>query len=99
MPRTLLHVIAKVQAKPERVDAVRMILSGIVEPTRREPGCISYRLLHNPADPTEFATIEEWGSTEAEQAHFFTPHVLEALHKITDQLAAPPDIRRYRSVL
>lgn len=93
------QVIARVRAKPESVDTVRAILCSIVEPTRREPGCVSYRLLQHAADPTEFATMEEWISAEAEEAHFFTPHILDALNKLSGHLAAEPDIRRYRAVV
>ncbi len=99
MPIMVLQVIARIRAKPESVDTVRAILGGIVEPTRREPGCVHYRLLQHLTDPTEFATMEEWISVEAEEAHFFTPHILNALSKLSGHLAAEPDIRRYQAVV
>jgi quinol monooxygenase YgiN len=45
MSYTSLRVIARVAAKADRVEQVRTILMGVVEPTRREPGCLGYQLL------------------------------------------------------
>ena len=98
MPDGSLRVIARVRARIPHVDQVRTILAAIVEPTRRESGCISYHLLEQPSDLGEFTTVEEWSSTEAELAHFSTPHILSALQQLSGLLAAEPDIRRYRVV-
>jgi quinol monooxygenase YgiN len=95
MPNTSLRVIARVAAKADRVEQVRTILMGVVEPTRREPGCLSYQLLQNRADPTDFTFIEEWASAAAEQAHFATPHISDALRQLPGLLATEPDICRY----
>ena len=98
MPEGSLRVIAHVMPKADSVEQVRTILSTIVEPTRRESGCISYSLLEQQSEPAQFSTIEEWTSVEAEQAHFSTPHILSALQQLSGLLAAEPDIRRYRIV-
>lgn len=93
-----LRVIARATAKPDHVRQVREILSALVEPTRREPGCLSYQLLESEADPTDFVFVEQWASAEAEQAHFMTPHVRSALQRLVGLLACEPQINRYRVV-
>jgi quinol monooxygenase YgiN len=47
-----LRVVARIKAKSDKIDKVRELLSALVEPTRREPGCIVYELLQNRNDPT-----------------------------------------------
>jgi quinol monooxygenase YgiN len=94
-PGTSLRVSARVKAKAEHVPQVREILSALVEPTRCESGCLSYELLQNSSDPTDFVFVEKWATAAAEQAHFDTPHVLTALKQLTGLLATEPDIRRY----
>jgi quinol monooxygenase YgiN len=94
-PGTSLRVIAHVRATAEHVAQVREILSALVEPTRRESGCLSYELLQNGSDPADFVFVEKWASAAAEQAHFETPHVLTALKRLAGLLATEPDIRRY----
>ncbi len=90
-----LRVIACVKAKPDQIAQVRAILTALVEATRREPGCLSYELLQNHADATEFVFVERWASTTAEQAHFMTPHLLATLQQLTGLLASEPQICRY----
>ncbi|THJ17894.1 MAG: antibiotic biosynthesis monooxygenase [Nitrospira sp. CG24B] len=97
-PDTSLRVIARVRAKTEHVAQVREILSALVEPTRRESGCLSYELLQNGSDPADFVFVEKWASAAAEQAHFATPHVSVVLQQVVGLLAAEPEICRYRTL-
>jgi quinol monooxygenase YgiN len=98
MGENRLRVVAHIRAKPETVDEVRALLSGLVDPTRREPGCITYDLLQNHEDPTDFTFVEEWTGADALAAHFETAHMVETLPKLQAVAAAPPDIRRYALV-
>ncbi len=93
-----LRVIAHVRSKVDCVEQVRAILSAIVEPIRREQGCVSYHLLESVTHKGEFVCVEEWSHDEAEQAHFSPPHILSALQQLPGLLAAEPDICRYRVV-
>ena len=98
MPDISFRVIARVIAKPDTVIQVRTILASLVKPTRQEPGCLSYQLLQNRSEQTDFTFIEEWASVEAEQAHFLTAHVSDTIRRLNGLLAAEPDIRRYTVV-
>lgn len=94
-PDTSLRVIARVRAKTEHVPQVWEILCALVEPTRCESGCLSYELLQNGSDPTDFVFVEQWASAAAEQAHFTTPHVSTALQQLVGLLVAELEIYRY----
>ena len=65
MPENSIRIVARLIAKPDRVDRVRSILSDLVKPTCNESGCISYELLQNRTDETDFAFVEEWESDAA----------------------------------
>lgn len=95
MPNTSLRVLARIAATADSVEQVRAILMRVVEPTRREPGCLGYQLLQNRADSTDFTFIEEWASAAAEQSHLATPHISGALRQLPGLLATEPDVRRY----
>lgn len=95
MAKKTVRVIARISARPEKIQELKILLGGLVEPTRRDKGCISYQFLQNKADPTDFTFIEEWENDAAIDAHFATLHVQEALSKIPSLLAQEPDIRRY----
>jgi quinol monooxygenase YgiN len=98
MAEDTLRVIARVKAHPGKVNELLSVLSSLVEPTRKEPGCLSYKLLQNNEDPTDFTLIEEWQSNTALESHFATKHFKDALIKLPNLVAAEPDIRRYHVV-
>lgn len=98
MAENSLRVIARLIANADSVDKVRSILSGLLDPTRKESGCISYELLQNRSDPTDFTFIEEWESDAALNAHLSTEHIQNALSKLPALLVGEPDIRRYSVV-
>ena len=57
-----IRIVARFVARPETVEELRVLLLGLLEPTRKEPGCVGYELLHNMADPTDFTflTPSDW---------------------------------------
>lgn len=98
MAENTLRVVARMVANPGDVDEVRSILSGLVGPTRAEPGCIAYELLQNRHDPTDFTFVEEWEGDAALDAHLSSEHIRSARARLPGLLAAEPDIRRYSVV-
>ena len=93
-----LRVVAHIPAKADQAEQVREILAALVEPTRKESGCIRYELHQNNADPSDLTFIEEWESDAALDAHLQTDHVQAALGRLDGLLAGEPDIRRYTLV-
>jgi quinol monooxygenase YgiN len=98
MAEDTLRVIARVKARPGKANELLLVLSSLVEPTRKEPGCLSYELLQNNEDPTDLTLIEEWQNNTALESHFATKHFKDALTKLPNLVAAEPDIRRYQVV-
>ena len=99
MAEETLKVIARIKARPEKIDEMRALLSGLVGPTRAEPGCLRYELLHNLTDPADFTFVEEWADDAALESHFNTAHVRGALARFQELAAEPMDLRRYRSAV
>jgi quinol monooxygenase YgiN len=95
MPKNSLRVVARVKALPDKVDTVRAILLKLIEPTRKEEGCIVYELLQNEADPTDFTFVEEWQSGRCLDSHAASDHLKDATEKLRGVIAEAPDIRRY----
>lgn len=95
MSNATVKVVARITAQPDRVGELQALLQGLLDPTRKEPGCIRYQLLWNRSDPTDFTFVEEWADDAALDAHLLTPHVQNALAQAQSLLATAPDIRRY----
>ena len=98
MAENSIRVIARVVANPDSLDQVRSILTNLVEPTRKESGCLSYELLENRTNQTDFTFVEEWASDAAIDAHLTTNHIGDALTKLAGLVLGAPDIRRYSVV-
>ncbi len=95
MANKTVKVLARVTARPDKIEEVKSLLLGLVGETREENGCISYQLLQNKADPGDFTFVEDWANDSAIDAHFTTAHVQDAFSKAASLLAKEPDIRRY----
>ena len=98
MAKKTLRVVARIVAKPEKVEDLKATLSGLIVPTRKEKGCISYELLQNKADPADFTFVEEWDDDACLDAHLETEHLRQALARFPELTAVAPDIRRYRLI-
>jgi len=98
MSANSIRVIARFAAKPDRVDDVSRILTALIEPTRKETGCITYELLQNKNDPTDFTFVEEWTSKTALDQHLATEHIGNCVAQIGEHVEANPDIRIYKVV-
>lgn len=90
-----LRVVARIKAKPDKVAEVRALLHGLVEPTRKEPGCVKYELLQNREDPTDFTFTEEWASDAAFAGHRSSDHIKALGPKLAPFVLEVPDIRTY----
>lgn len=93
-----VHVLALFIAAPGKGEELERVLTALIEPTRKEAGCIRYDLVQGLGKPAEFAFIEEWESAEHLDAHSQTPHVREAGRKAGPLLATPASIERYRQI-
>lgn len=67
-------VVAKVTAKNDAVDAVKAELLKLVPETRKEEGCLEYRLHQDRDDPAVFVFYENWKSLEHLEQHMKSKH-------------------------
>ena len=75
VPAGAVILTAMVKAKPGQEEAVREALMSLVQPTRKEPGCLCYNLHQSKSDLSQFMFYEQWASKEALDAHGKTPHM------------------------
>ena len=73
-----LNVVAIAETSPERAEELKKVCLDLIEPTRKEDGCISYDLYQDVTNPGKFTFIENWQSNEHLDAHLKTPHFVVA---------------------
>jgi len=86
VPKSAVILTAMVKAKPGHEDAVKEALLSVVEPTRKELGCLCYNLHQSKADPTQFMFYEQWASKGDLDAHGKTPHMKGLGAKLKDKV-------------
>lgn len=70
-----LTIVASIRAKPGHEDAVAAELAKLVDPTRRERGCLQYDLHRNNDDAGHFLFFENWETRDLWLAHMDSDHI------------------------
>jgi quinol monooxygenase YgiN len=86
MPADPVTVVAEFHARPGDEDHVRRTLMKMIEPTRREPGNISYDLHQAKDDPTLFFLYENWRSQADLDEHMRKPYFKQMDHELAGTL-------------
>jgi quinol monooxygenase YgiN len=89
MADPLLTIFAEIRARPGKEEEVRKVLKGLVEPTRKEEGCVAYLLHVNNDEQGHFVFYEIWKSKAHLEAHLATPHMQAFLARSKELLAKP----------
>jgi quinol monooxygenase YgiN len=92
---TLLTVVAHIHAQPGKEDALREALLALIEPTRKEEGCVEYYLHEETGKPGHFVFYENWKSRAALDQHLATPHLSGLLPRVPELCSRPPEILTY----
>jgi quinol monooxygenase YgiN len=97
IPPGLVTVVAVMKAKPGKEAALRAAALALVEPTRKERGCVQYDLHVHLVDPAWLVFYENWTSVEDLDRHGASPH-LTAFRAIADDLIETSRVERYRRI-
>lgn len=71
-----LVIIAKITAVEGQSEAAKAALLELVEPTRKEAGCIQYDFHQDLKSPDLFYAYEQWETMEHLAAHGKSDHIL-----------------------
>ncbi|EMD77983.1 hypothetical protein C408_3617 [Vibrio diabolicus E0666] len=80
----MIHLVAEVKAYPDSKDQVANLLSGLLEPTRKEEGCCQYELYLDEKVDGLFMFQEIWASQEALDKHLQSPHMAAFLETLEE---------------
>jgi len=92
-----VHVIARAVAREGKAAELKTLLSGLIEPTRAEPGCRFYELFESD-QPGLFYFHELWQSQAQLDDHAASRHFIEIFAKANDLLAGPLEVNLLKPV-
>lgn len=79
-----ITINAILKAKPGKEEALFEVLQEVVEPSRKEPGCLEYILHRSVEDSRTFVFYETWKDIESIEAHIQSSHYKEYRCKAED---------------
>jgi quinol monooxygenase YgiN len=85
-------LLVVMRAKPGMADALEARMMKNVEPTRREPGNITYNLNRDRANRDEFYFYEAFRDIDAYRDHQKTPYITDLLETLPNYVVAPPTV-------
>jgi len=87
-------VMATARAKPGREADLEGALRAVVEPTRRQPGCLSFHLYRPVEAPGTIMAFECWATEADHDRHLQGDHVKRLMAVFGDVIAGPPTFLR-----
>jgi quinol monooxygenase YgiN len=87
-----LQLVAIIRVKAGSERKVRDALLEIVEPSRHEPGCLSYEVCAARDDPATIVTIERWEAQADVDAHMQTDHIQRVGATLSEHLDGAPTL-------
>jgi quinol monooxygenase YgiN len=99
MRNAILTVVAEMLAKPGKEDELKRRLLALVEPTRKEDGCVQYDLHQSTSEAGRFVFYENWRSREALERHLKSPHLLAFGSAEKELLAEPARVLTYTRIV
>jgi NAD(P)-dependent dehydrogenase (short-subunit alcohol dehydrogenase family)/quinol monooxygenase YgiN len=91
----MLTNLALFRAKPDQAKALGVAMTDLVEPTRREAGCVSYDLHQSFDDGHSWFVYENWRLPEDLDAHMQTAHIQAFLKLAPSLVEGDIDLRRF----
>ena len=85
--------IVFIRALPGQSEALGQRLLGLVEPSRREPGCINYDVHRSDSDADLWCVYENWRSSEDLKLHFTLPHMQAFVADLPKLMQGELDLR------
>lgn len=90
-----LVLSARFKVKPEKRQLFLKLAGATLEPTRKEPGNISYSFYEESTVPNSFIYFEEWQSYQDLQKHLEQPYTQRLLERFEEILDGEANIRIY----
>lgn len=94
-----MHVLfVQIHVKPEFIDAFRDATIENAQNSLQEPGVTRFDVIQSADDPARFALYEVYHSPADHEAHRETAHYLKWRDTVTEMMAEPRVVTKYRSV-
>lgn len=85
----MIILTSQITLKPGCKEAFIALAGELIQETRKEPGCLSYRLCEHLSDEDRLIFVEEWVDKAAIDFHNNTAHFTRIVPRFAEFCAAP----------
>lgn len=93
-----ITLTASFQAKAGHEQDLAAALAALIEPSRKDSGCLLYTLYRDPSVPGRFVFIEKWADRDSLSQHERTPHFRNLLKLLPAHVEGAPQITFLESI-
>ena len=94
----MINLTAEFNAKSGSEQHLLSLLTALIEPSRNEPGCISYRLLQDSKVAGRFVFQEQFADQSAFDFHCQQPYFQHLISQLDGVLAEEPVITFFEEI-
>ena len=94
----MLNIVAHHQLKDGLADKYIQLMKAVMENSRKEDGCVSYKFYRHKRDENAFVMLEQWADKQALGAHGTSEFFLEKMKEVELLLAKPGELGIYSEI-
>lgn len=95
----MIMIIATTTLKPGCKEDYLVLAKELVEKSRQEEGCLSYRLFESQSDPNGVVIVEEWKDEQAIAQHNASEHFTRIVPQFDNYRTGPFDVTLYNQIV
>lgn len=88
----MIVINAKFSIKPEKRKEFLAEVKNLIEATKKEDGCLSYKLFESIDTENEFVMIENWRDQQAVEGHNQSPLLQKLFHSMPEYSSKKSEI-------
>ena len=94
----MITIIANFDVKPSMAEDFIKCATDLTRETRKERGCLSYKVMHERKNTAKFTFIEEWLNDVALEAHNNSKHFMCFADTVKPMLNKDIEITQYEKI-
>lgn len=94
----MITIIANFEVYQSNINDFIKCATDVTRETRKEKGCLSYKVLYSRGDKSKFTFIEEWLNDVAISEHNNSKHFMKFVDEITPMLKSEIAISQFEKI-
>ncbi|HBJ1647069.1 putative quinol monooxygenase [Clostridium botulinum] len=95
----MIIIVAKSIIKKDKIEKFKLLAEKLIEESKKEEGCISYKLFNDINNKTIYTFIEQWKNKNAIDIHNNSKHFKSIVPKLQELQEKDSEVNLYEVVI